>query len=695
VAKLQLDSPLQYVKGVGPKKAEALAKFNLVTVRDILMYLPRHYLDRTTVVPINKAQVDETVTVVGRVRAHGLLHGRRRRYEMILEDETGHISLLWFGGIRFWERVFKKDQVWAATGTVSYFMGHQMLHPDLERLDDDGDAMIHAGRIVPVYPQTAELTKVGLNSKGIRRVTSFVFENLGEEIQDPLPSGDLAGTNLLGLHEAIHKAHYPDHRDQVEQCRRRLAFDELLAFQFLVFGNRSRRAVASKPQKYAPPGELMTRLKDSLPFKLTTGQSRVIKELIADMQLETPMSRLMHGDVGCGKTVVAILAALYAAENNLQVAFMAPTEILAEQHFRNWNEILSSLGVESGLLTGTIKAAPRKTLLAACAEGELKVLFGTHALIYDSVKFDNLGLVIIDEQHRFGVDQRSRLHAKGDEPDLLVMTATPIPRTLTLTLYGDLDVSTVDTMPPGRKPVRTVWRGSDVKEKVFQFVTDEVARGGQVYIVYPVIETNEDSNLTSVEEAAEELTEGALKKVRVGVVHGRVKPKQRDKILEQFREGELDVLLATTVIEVGLDNPNATLMIVEHAERFGLAQLHQLRGRIGRGEKQSTMVALAHHPLSDIARQRLDMFASTTDGFKIAEADLELRGPGEIFGTRQSGLPELKIARLVSDQDLIEKARQVLERLFSSRDQLDSADRRLYNYLKTSTQPRRIDLGGG
>jgi len=372
-----------------------------------------------------------------------------------------------------------------------------------------------------------------------------------------------------------------------------------------------------------------------------------------------------------------------------------PTEILAEQHYRNWKERLDEVGISCGLLTASLKATDKKKLAGQCADGEIDIVFGTHALIYDYVTFTKLGLVIIDEQHRFGVEQRTKLYTKGDHPDLLVMTATPIPRTLALTLYGDLKISTIDTLPPGRKPIRTVWRADDLRDKVNRFVVDEVGKGGQAYIIYPLIEKSEQIELENVEDAYKDLSGGIFADCRVGMVHGRVKSAERDEILRQFREGELDILMATVVIEVGIDNPNATVMVIEHAERFGLAQLHQLRGRIGRGEKQSTLVAMAHRPISDIARQRLDYLVSTGDGFEIAEADLQLRGPGEIFGVRQSGVPELKAANLSRDRDLIESAHQLLEQLFAADNHLDSEHQRLYNYLDRMTSSRITNLGGG
>jgi ATP-dependent DNA helicase RecG len=386
---------------------------------------------------------------------------------------------------------------------------------------------------------------------------------------------------------------------------------------------------------------------------------------------------------------------MYVAENKLQAAFMAPTEILAEQHYKNWSEPLAAFDIKTALLTSSLKAKDKKKIAAACAEGEIDILFGTHALVYDYVLFKRLGLVIIDEQHRFGVEQRGKLYAKGDNPDLLIMTATPIPRTLALTLYGDLKISTIDTLPPGRKETRTVWRDSEVKDKVFRFVADEVKKGGQAYIIYPLIEKSEQMELENVEDAFEELSKTVFAKLKVGMVHGRVKPKERDLLLDDFYNGKLDILMSTTVIEVGIDNPNATVMVVEHAERFGLAQLHQLRGRIGRGKKQATLIALAHKPISEIARKRLEYFVSTTDGFKISEADMELRGPGEIFGLRQSGLPELKAVNLSRDRDLIESSRELLIKLFSNLDQLDSGYKRLYRYLEAAASTRQAQLGGG
>jgi ATP-dependent DNA helicase RecG len=695
VAELKLHSPLQYVKGVGPKKAAALAKYGLETVRDLLHYYPRHYLDRTNVVPIRNVRINDEVTIIGEIRAHGMLHGGKRRYEAILDDGTAAISLMFFGGVQYWQRVFKKGQKYAATGTITYFQGHQMVHPDLERLEEDSDKMVHAGRIIPVYPQTSELSKVGLTSKGIRKITSFIFEHLAEKIADPVPPEAYRPFHLPELHDAIHRIHYPESREQIEVSRRRLAFDELLSLQFLVHKSRLRKDTLIKQHRYGVPGDKLKQFKGRLPFELTAAQKKVIREIFDDLERKRPMSRLMHGDVGCGKTVVAVIVALYAAENGLQTAFMAPTEILAEQHYRNWHQRLKEVGVTTALLTSSLTAAQKKSTANLCAEGDIQILFGTHALIYDYVGFRNLGLVIIDEQHRFGVEQRGKLYAKGDNPDLLVMTATPIPRTLALTVYGDLDISTIDSLPPGRKPIRTAWRTAGSRPRVYEFVREESQKGGQTYIIYPLIERSDQMHLQNVEDAYQELSRGPLAQLRLGLIHGRIKQRERDLVLDRFRKGEIDVLLATTVIEVGIDNPNATVMLIEHAERFGLAQLHQLRGRVGRGERTSTVIAIAHPPISEIARKRLTYFAESTDGFRIAEADLELRGPGEIFGVRQSGMPELRAANFWRDRDLLEATRAMLPQFFTSEKNLDSSYRSLYNYLNETAGRREAKLGGG
>ncbi len=698
MAELKLDSPLQFIKGVGPRKAEVLASHGMTTVRDLLFYFPRGYLDRTTILPIKDLRVDEIATFIGKVRAHGQLYGgKRRRYEAILGDETGDIQLVFFDGAQYWKNFFKKNMILAATGRVSYYHGKQLIHPDLERLEDDSDKLIHSGRIIPVYPQTSDLNQVGLSSKAIRYLTNLIFANLTEKLADFLPEEVRSQFGLMEIFPAIEKIHYPDDRQAIDICRKRLAFDELLTFQYLVFRRKERKRKIRKEHNFEEPGKLTEKFYSSLPFKLTRGQTEVISEIFSDLQSKQPMSRLLQGDVGCGKTVVAVVSAVYAAENKLQTAFMAPTEILAEQHFSNWQENLRNLGISTALVTSTTKDSEKREIAAKCAEGSIRVLFGTHALIYDYIEFSRLGLVIIDEQHRFGVEQRSKLYAKGDNPDLLLMTATPIPRTLALTLYGDLDISTISTMPPGRKPIRTVQRKSTSRDKVYEYVRDEVKKGGQAYIIYPLIERSDKMELRSVEDSFKELATDVFSDCRTAIVHGRVKSASREKILKQFKKGKIDILFATTVIEVGIDNPNASIMIIEHAERFGLSQLHQLRGRVGRGQKESIVVAIVYPTTSDISGKRLEYFVSTSDGFKISEADLDLRGPGELFGTRQSGLPEFRIANIARDQKLIEMSNKLLSRLFDTKNNFskDNDYINIKNHLEKISQTKEIHLTGG
>jgi ATP-dependent DNA helicase RecG len=496
------------------------------------------------------------------------------------------------------------------------------------------------------------------------------------------------------LHAAVNHIHYPEKREQIEISRRRLAFDELLALQFYVFRSKGHKDAIVKKHTYAEPGHLVRLFGKQLPFTLTDEQKGVVREIVADLRKPRPMTRLLHGEVGSGKTVVAVLAAVLAAENNLQCAFMVPTEILAEQHYRTWSGPLQTAGITSGLLVSSLKPKAKTSVAEACQRGDISILFGTHALIYDYVQFARLGLVVIDEQHRFGVEQRGKLYAKGDSPDLLVMTATPIPRTLALTMYGDVSLSTIASLPPGRKPIRTVWRSADARERIYQFIEKEVKAGGQVYVVYPLIEKSDNPEVESVEDAFTALSVDRFKHLRLGLVHGRIGAAKRDATLAAFRNREIDILLSTTVIEVGLDNPNASIMMIEHAERFGLAQLHQLRGRVGRGDRLSTVVAVAHPPLSDLAEQRLAYFAEHSNGFEIAEADLLLRGPGEVFGVRQAGLPELRAANFATDRDLLENSRSLAEKLFAP-SPLDSEYKNLINFLEETARGRDSNLGGG
>ncbi len=686
---LKLDSQIQYLKGVGPRRAIALAGVGINTVYDLLHYLPRRYLDRSMIVPIGALQANMDVTIVGRVMGKGILKGRRSRLEVVLADETGMIALIWFAGYRYLEKMFNKGDIYAATGTVTYFQQRQIVHPEMERIEDEESRLIHTGRIVPVYPSTADLKKAGITSRLMRGIISRALEMTSERLIDYLPEKYLTESKLLSLPVAVRQIHYPDDMDCRDRARTRLAFDELLSLQYLILQSRRERTVIRKAHRYDPPGETVKHFTEALPFTLTEDQQTTAGKILSDMQSDRPMHRLLQGDVGCGKTVVALVASVYAAENNLQTAFMAPTEILAEQHYHSWHDELEKLGIRSALLTGTIGKAERADIEQRTADGSIAIVFGTHAVISESVRFAALGLVVIDEQHRFGVLQRGKLITKGLRPDTLVMTATPIPRTLALTLYGDLDISSVKTMPPGRQTTRTVWRTANSRPEIYDYLKERIRENEQAFIIYPLVEKSEKLDLQAAEDEYQRLKKEVFTDCRVGLVHGRTKKDKREKTLADFRAGKISVLVATTVIEVGIDIPSATIMVIEHAERFGLSQLHQLRGRVGRGEKRGTTIAIAVPPLSDLAKKRLNMFQASTDGFKIAEADLELRGPGEFFGTRQHGLPELRVANLVVDSWLLPITRKIVAGLLRDDKELDREDANLLSYLKQTSENRR------
>jgi len=686
---LKLDSQIQYLKGVGPRRAAALAGVGINTVYDLLHYLPRRYLDRSMIMPIGSLQANMEVTIIGRVLGKGILKGRRSRLEVVLGDDTGMIALIWFAGYRYLEKMFNKGDIYAATGSVTYYQQRQIVHPEMERIEDEESHLIHTGRIVPVYPSTADLKKAGITSRLMRGIISRALEMTSDRLIDYLPEKYLAEPKLTVLPDAIRQIHYPDNMEDKDRARTRLAFDELLALQYMILQSRKERKKVSKGHEYKAPGTIVENLTKALPFTLTPDQQTSAGKILSDMQSDRPMHRLLQGDVGCGKTVVALMASVFAAENKLQTAFMAPTEILAEQHYHSWQEPLAEIGIQTALVTGALGKAERTEVERQIADGTIDIVFGTHAVISESVRFQRLGLVVIDEQHRFGVMQRGKLITKGSRPDTLVMTATPIPRTLALTLYGDLDISSIKTMPPGRQPTQTVWRTANSRPEIYDYLKTRVNEGEQMFIIYPLVEKSEKLDLQAAEDEYQRLKKEVFTDCRVGLVHGRTKKDKREKTLADFRAGKINVLVATTVIEVGIDIPSATIMVIEHAERFGLSQLHQLRGRVGRGEKRGTMIAIAVPPVSDLAKKRLNMFQASTDGFKIAEADLELRGPGEFFGTRQHGLPELRVANLVVDAWLLPITRKVVAELLRDDKELDREDDNLLSCLRQMSGNRR------
>ncbi|GAB4390272.1 MAG: ATP-dependent DNA helicase RecG [Thermodesulfovibrionales bacterium] len=661
--------PIQYTKGIGPQKAALLSRLGIRTVRDALYYFPARYEDRKNVRKIRDISPGGLQTVTGRVISAdlvnlgrgGRLFGPARRggmklFELAVTDGTGVMKAKWFNQ-PFMKKRFRAGQEVVLSGAVKpgfRGVGVEMDNPEYEILADDTDALIHTARTVPVYRATENLS-----SRQLRGIMHKVIEAHLDGLADPVPAQVLRGLGFPGLAESVRNAHFPSEdldpgllNAWRTPFQRRLAFEELFLFQAGLALLRKDKELM-RGISFSPTGALTERLLGSLPFSLTGAQRRAFGEILADMRSPLPMNRLLQGDVGSGKTVVALLAMLAAVECGYQAALMAPTEILAEQHYLNIHRMVEDLGLRIRLVTGSVRDRP----LEEIASGEADVVVGTHAIIQESVRFARLGLAVIDEQHRFGVMQRSLLRKKAVNPDILVMTATPIPRTLALTLYGDLDCSVIGEMPPGRTPVRTEVIGAGDKARVYGLIEAEVNSGGQVYVVYPVIEESEKTNLKSA-EVGEEALRKVFPAMRVGLIHGRMRPAEREAVMAEFKRGGLDVLVSTTVIEVGVDVPNASLMLIVHAERFGLSQLHQLRGRVGRGGRQSRCVLLAYEPLGEEARRRLSVMEATTDGFRVAEEDLDIRGPGEFLGTRQSGMPDLRVASIVRDADLLEPARR-------------------------------------
>ncbi|HEX7126447.1 MAG TPA: ATP-dependent DNA helicase RecG [Thermodesulfobacteriota bacterium] len=659
-----MSTPLQFIKGVGPKVAEALARKGLATVEDALYFLPRTYEDRRRPVRIAAAEPGTRVVILGEVVASGVAFfgGRRRGYEMAVSDGSGVVHGRWFHppGGGFQSRFPRGTRV-LLSGDLQRFAGKlSMVHPDVEPADGGGDA-VHFNRIVPIYSEAE-----GVPQKTLRRILKSVVDAYADSASGSIPPAVAGELALLPLPEALRAVHFPPEEADTAAylaartpAHRTLIMDELFALQLGLAMRRRGLALEPAPVLRGD-GRLVDRLRARLPFALTAAQERAAREIAADLASGHPMHRLLQGDVGSGKTLVALVAALVAVESGYQAALMAPTELLAEQHYLTAHRLLAPLGLEVLLLTGAQGKAERAKVLRRIEQGDTHLVVGTHAVIQDQVAFRRLGLGIVDEQHRFGVAQRATLARKGERPHLLVMTATPIPRTLAMTVYGDLDVSILDELPPGRSPIETrvIWPGQ--RREVLEAIRARIARGEQAYVVYPLVEESEApelANLKDATQAAEDLAQ-ALPGVRVGLLHGRMGADEKESVMVAFRDRRLDLLVATTVIEVGIDVPNATLMVIEHAERFGLSQLHQLRGRVGRGSKASACLLVASGRRTEEAARRLAVMERTTDGFRIAEADLEIRGPGDFLGTRQSGVPDFRVANLFRDQRLLVAARE-------------------------------------
>lgn len=697
------DAPLRFLKGVGPRRAALLEDTGLSTVEDLLHVLPFRYEDRRSFVRLADLSLESGPRVLdARVRSARLIRTRRRGFtifEAVLEDASGTIRALWYNQ-PYLERVLREGRrvVLFATATLDRYGREIVLeNAEYELLDEGEEEGVHTGRIVPVYRKLADLSS-RMQRTLLHRVLSEVDP---ETLSRPVPAEIAARQGLLERFEALRQVHFPGGEraigalfDPISPARRTLAFEEVFLLQLALALRRQGVERAKRAAVYEVTDALKLRLARLLPFRLTEAQRRVLAEIGADLRSPHPMNRLLQGDVGSGKTIVATLTLLVAVENGYQGALMAPTEILAEQHFRNLERLFAEKGggYRVELLTGSLRAADRRRALDAIAGGEAQIVVGTHALFESGVEFRKLAMVVVDEQHRFGVRQRAALAEKGARPDVLVMTATPIPRTMALTLYGDLDLSVIDALPPGRTPVTTVVRGEEQRERVYEGIRREIASGRQAYVVVPLVEETEKSDLKAATAFAAHLRERVFPGVGVGLVHGKLKSEEKERVMREFAAGRIPILVATTVIEVGVDVPNASVMVVEHAERFGLSQLHQLRGRVGRGAARSYCVLMVGEETGAPARERLDVMEKTSDGFRIAEKDFELRGPGAVFGTQQHGLSDLQfLAVTLRDPGLVDRARDEARALVA-REGLDGPEmKRILTTLRPGWR-RRLDL---
>ena len=659
--RLLLDTAVTYLKGVGPARAEALQRLGVSTAGDLLFHIPHRYEDASTISPISSLETGMQATIIGRVISKGIIPTRRglRIFQAVLKDDSGMIEAGW-PGQPYLDRTIQKGDVLLLSGTVRFFHGRQLQPREFINLGED-DEGTGQGRVLAAYPATE-----GLSFKVIRSIIDQHLDGLLALVEEYLPASVLSRAAVPSIRDALRMVHRPASLAEAQEGRARLAFEELFFVHVLHQRAKALAREVRRGIRFENRRDLTSRLRQALPYELTAAQVRASREIFVDMCSDRRMHRLLQGDVGSGKTIVALFAALLAMENGYQAALMAPTELLAEQHARTFEQLLHPLDVMPQLVTGSMSARDRRSAASRLESVEPLLVVGTHALVQEGTSFGKLGIAIVDEQHRFGVEHRKQLGAKGEAPDILLMSATPIPRSLALTLYGDLDLSVLDERPPGRRPVTTGLRGESGRDRVMAFLNRQLELGRQAYIVYPVIEESEKTDLKAATTMFEALTKdrGALAGRAVALLHGRVPADQRDDIMRRFRDGKVQVLVATTVIEVGIDVPNATVMIIEHPERFGLSQLHQLRGRVGRGAEESFCILLGD--LSPESRDRLELFVRTDDGFEIARADLRLRGMGDLFGERQSGVPTFRVADPVRDAELNERARDIAEELLTA-----------------------------
>lgn len=680
-----LDTPIVYLKGVGPQKAKLLqGELGIFTFGDLLYNFPFRYIDRTTFYKIKDVNPSSySVQIIARlIGLQRIGEGRKKRLIALLKDDTGVLELVWFQGVSFLEKKLEVGKAYVVFGKPSVFSNKLTIsHPELELYPPPRTSLGNL-KYQPVYSSTERLKRSQLDSKGIQRLVFNLLESIGNQIEESIPHYIMEKFSIIPLQRALVDIHFPPNEIALKAAIKRLKVEELFFLQLKILKNKAAHASRFKGALFAKVGYYFTTcFKERLKFELTDAQKRVLREIRKDTLSGAQMNRLLQGDVGSGKTIVAFLSMLFALDNGFQACLMAPTEILAQQHFQAFLALLGEDFCTIALLTGSTKTVERRRIHAGLEDGSLQILIGTHALLEDKVQFKNLGLVVIDEQHRFGVEQRAKLWKKNRiPPHMLVMTATPIPRTLAMTVYGDLDLSVIDELPSGRKPIKTVHLFESSRLRMFGYLRQEIAKGRQVYVVYPLIEENEQLDLLHLEAGIESLSREFPKpQFQLSIVHGRLTAKEKESEMQRFIKGETQIMVATTVIEVGVNVPNASVMVIENAERFGLSQLHQLRGRVGRGGEQSYCILMSSNKLSREGRLRLSTMVETTDGFKIAEIDLQLRGPGDLGGTQQSGVLDLKMADLSTDQFLLKQVREVLVSVFDEDPSLSLEKNKLLN----------------
>ncbi|MGO3154250.1 ATP-dependent DNA helicase RecG [Mesonia sp.] len=674
-----LQTPIDYLKGVGPNRAEVLRKeLGIHTYQDLLNLFPNRYIDKTKYYKVAEIQRNSAeIQLVGRI-THLKIVGEKRGKRLVADfvDETGKIELVWFRGHKWLKESLKINVPYVIFGKVNWFNNSvSMPHPDMELLQEHKASIKMA--MQPIYPSTEMLSNKGLSNKVLSKMLQQLFSESKQGFTETLPQSILKELKLISKSEAILNVHFPQSPNKLALAQYRLKFEELFYIQLQLLLKNLIHKQKIKGFPFTEVGSYFNEFyQNHLPFELTNAQKRVIKEIRSDLGSNAQMNRLLQGDVGSGKTIVALMACLLALDNRFQACLMAPTEILAIQHYQGLTELCEKLPIKISLLTGSSKTKQRREIHENLEDGSLHLLIGTHALLEDKVKFKNLGLAIIDEQHRFGVAQRSKLwHKNTLPPHVLVMTATPIPRTLAMSLYGDLDISVIDELPPGRKAIKTVHRFDSNRLKVFRFIRDEIEKGRQIYIVYPLIQESETMDYKDLMDGYESIARDfPTPKYQISIVHGQMKPVDKEFEMNRFVKGETQIMVATTVIEVGVNVPNASVMIIESAERFGLSQLHQLRGRVGRGAEQSYCILMTGHKLSKDSKTRLETMTRTNDGFEIAEVDLKLRGPGDIMGTQQSGVLNLRIADIVLDNDILKTARYYAKKMLNEDPKLEQAD---------------------